>query len=60
MRPPRLDEAKIRRIIRTAFAGADGHMEGFQHAVQAIMRETGLAPVEARWLVMQLRENDPG
>jgi hypothetical protein len=59
MSSPKVDETKLRQIIRAAFAGTDDYTEGFQRAVQAILKETGLSGVEARWLVMRLRGDDP-
>ncbi len=55
MSPQRLDEPKLRKIIDAQFAGTDDYTERFQRAVQAVMQETGLSGVEARWLVMRLR-----
>lgn len=56
----KLDETKLRRIIRAEFAATDDSQLGFQRAVQAVMQETGMSGVEARWLVMRLRGGDPG
>lgn len=51
----KFDEAKLRRIIRAQFDSTDDYHAGFQRAVQAVMKESGLNGVEARWLVMRLR-----
>ena len=59
MSSPKVDELKLRRIIRAAFEGTDDYQLGFQRAVQAVMQETGMSGVEARWLVMRLRRHDP-
>jgi len=50
-----MDEPKLRRIIRGEFEATDDYQAGFQRAVQAVMRKTGMSGVEARWLVMRLR-----
>lgn len=55
MSSPKVDEPKLRQIIRAAFESTDDYTEGFQRAVQAVMQETGMSGVEARWLVMRLR-----
>ena len=45
----------MRQIIRAAFESTDDYVEGFQRAVQAIIKETGMSGVDARWLVMRLQ-----
>jgi len=55
----KLDEPYIRRIIRAEFEAADDYQLGFKRSVQAVMKETGLSGIEARWLVMRLRGDGP-
>jgi hypothetical protein len=50
-----LDEPKLRRLIRAELDATDDTQLGFQRAVQAVMQETGMSGVEARWVVMRLR-----
>jgi len=54
-----LDEAKLRQLIRAEFEATDDYQLAFQRAVQAVMQETGLSGVEARWLVMRLQAGRP-
>jgi hypothetical protein len=51
------DEPHLRRLIRAELDATDDTQLGFQRAVQAVMQETGMSGVEARWLVMRLRED---
>ena len=48
------DEAKFHQIILAAFEETDDYLLVFQRAVKAVMKETGLDGVEARWIVMRL------
>jgi hypothetical protein len=54
-----VDEPKLRQIILAAFEGTDDYSLGFQRAVQVVMMETSMSGVDARWLVMRLRGDDP-
>jgi hypothetical protein len=45
----------MRQIIRSAFESTDDYTGGVQRAVQAVMQETRMSEVDARWLVTRLR-----
>jgi len=51
--------ADILKGYGECFAATDDYQLGFQRAVRAVLRETGLSGVEARSLVMRLREDGP-
>jgi hypothetical protein len=55
MTAPRLDEAKLRRIVRAQFVSTNNYALDFQRAVHPVMKETKLSCVEAWWLVKRLR-----